>query len=205
MDALSTIFGSEARVRIMRLFLFNTEDIFDMDMVCKKSLVSRNTTKKEISNLEKSKFLKRKKFFKIVQKKKGKKIKDVKVKSQGFYLNEDFPYITALKQLLIKTQTLEGGEVIGKLSKAGKLKLVVVAGVFTQDKNSRADMLVVGDNVSKSTLNSIIKTMEAELGKELTYVHFETQDFQYRLSMYDKLIRDILDYPHQVLLDKISI
>jgi hypothetical protein len=47
--------------------------------------------------------------------------------------------------------------------------------------------------------------MEAERGKELVYAYLETQDFQYRLGMYDKLIRDILDYPHQVLLDKISI
>ena len=58
--------------------------------------------------------------------------------------------------------------------------------------------------MKKNTLSSVIKSIEAELGKELTYAYFETQDYQYRLSMYDKLIRDVLDYPHQVLLDKIS-
>jgi hypothetical protein len=205
MDALSTIFGSEARVKIMRLFLFNVEDVFDIDMVCRKSKVSYGTGKKEISTLEKIKFVKRKKFIKIVQKKKGKKIKDVRVKYQGYYLNEDFPYIVALKHLLIKTDTLEGGEIIKRLSKTGKLKLIVVAGVFTQDKNSRADILVVGNGINKSALNNVIRSIESELGKELTYVCFETEDFQYRLSMFDKLVRDILDYPHQVLLDKISL
>jgi hypothetical protein len=47
--------------------------------------------------------------------------------------------------------------------------------------------------------------MEAEIGKELVFASFETADFHYRLGMYDKLIRDILDYPHQKLLDKLNI
>jgi len=128
-----------------------------------------------------------------------------KLKIHGYDLNQDFAYVTALKQLLIKTKTLEGGEIVKRLGRAGKLKLVIVAGVFTQDKDSRVDIFVVGNNIKKNTLSNVIKSIEAELGKELIYAYFETQDYQYRLSMYDKLIRDVLDYPHQVLLDKITI
>lgn len=126
------------------------------------------------------------------------------MKSRGYRLNQDFPYIAALKQLLISTKTLGGGEIIKRLSKSGKLKLVVVAGIFTSDKNSRLDMLVVGDKLKKPILNSTIKSIEAEIGKELLYAYFETPDFLYRLEMYDKLIKDVLDYPHQVLLDRIN-
>ncbi|MFA5652302.1 MAG: hypothetical protein WC933_02975 [Candidatus Paceibacterota bacterium] len=205
MDMLGTIFGSEARVKIMRLFLFNPEEIFDLDMISDKSKVSHDTAKKEISILEKAKLIKNKSFRKLLKRKINRKIKEVKVSSKGFYLNQDFSYITALKQLLIKTKTLEGGEIVRRLSRAGKLKLVIVAGVFTQDKDSRVDMFVVGNNINKSSLSNVIKSIEAELGRELTYVFFETQDYQYRLGMYDKLVRDVLDYPHQVLLDKISI
>lgn len=205
MDILGTIFGSEARVRIMRLFLFNAESIFDISDVSDKSKVNKNLTRKELSLLEKSKLIKKKNFSKIVTKKKGKKFKDVRVKSTGYYLNQDFSYITPLRQLLIKTKTLEPGEIIKRLSRAGKLKLVIVAGVFIQSKDSRVDMFVVGNNLNKSILNNAIKSIEAELGKELNYVYFETPDFQYRLSMYDKLIKDVLDYPNQVLLDKLSL
>lgn len=205
MDILGTIFGSEARVKIMRLFLFNPESIFDIGDVSDKSKVNKNLARKELSLLEKSKLIKKKNFSKIVTKKKGKKFKDIRVKSTGYYLNQDFSYITPLKQLLIKTKTLEPGEIIKRLSRAGKLKLVIVAGVFIQSKDSRVDMFVVGNNLNKSVLNNAIKSIEAELGKELNYVYFETPDFQYRLSMYDKLIRDILDYPNQVLLDKLSV
>jgi hypothetical protein len=41
--------------------------------------------------------------------------------------------------------------------------------------------------------------MEAEIGGELSYAVFETKEFLYRLNMYDKLVRDILDYPHEVV------
>lgn len=205
MDTLSTIFGSEARVKIMRLFLFNPEEVFDFDMISEKSKVSRDTAKKEIAVFEKAKLIKKKFFSRNISKKIGKKIKDVKIKSSGFYLNQDFSYITALKQLLIKTKTLEGGEIVKRLSKSGRLKMVIVAGVFTQDKDSRVDIFIVGDNINKSSLSNIIHSLEAELGRELTYACFETQDFQYRVGMYDKLIRDVMDYPHQVLLDKISV
>jgi len=205
MDVLSTIFGSEARVKIMRLFLFNPEEIFDAGMISDKSKVNKDIVKKEVIILEKAKLIKKRDFSKTIEKKKGKRVTNSKVRTHGYYLNQDFSYITALKQLLIKTKTLEGGEIIRRLSKAGKLKLVIVSGVFTQDKDSRVDMFVVGNNISKSALNNAIKSIEAELGKELMYVCFETEDFKYRLGMYDKLIRDVLDYPHQVLLDKISL
>ena len=204
MDTLSTIFGSEARVRIMRLFLFNSEIIFDIEMISNKSKVSKNVAKKEVIILEKAKLIQKKSFFRIIQKKKGKKVVNKKLKIHGYDLNQDFAYVTALKQLLIKTKTLEGGEIVKRLGRAGKLKLVIVAGVFTQDKDSRVDIFVVGNNIKKNTLSNVIKSIEAELGKELIYAYFETQDYQYRLGMYDKLIRDVLDYPHQVLLDKIS-
>ncbi|MDD4803572.1 MAG: hypothetical protein PHN69_00105 [Candidatus Pacebacteria bacterium] len=204
MDVLNILFGSEARVRIMRLFLFNPEVVFDFVMVCEKSKVDVKTVKKEFSVLEKAELIKGKDFSKIIQKNVRGKINDVKVKTHGYFLNQNFPYLLSLRQLLISTKTFEGVEIVKRLSRVGKLKLVLVSGVFTHDKDSRVDMLVVGNNLNKTTLSKVVKTIEAELGKELVYAFFETQDFEYRTRMYDKLIRDIMDYPHQILLNKIS-
>ena len=72
-------------------------------------------------------------------------------------------------------------------------------------RKAGVDMLIVGDGLKKGAISRIVKTMEAEIGKELVFASFETADFHYRLGMYDKLIRDILDYPHQKLLDKLNI
>ena len=62
-------------------------------------------------------------------------------------------------------------------------------------------MLIVGDRLKKNILAQIIKGLEAEIGKELDYVVLDTEEFKYRLDMYDKLVCDILDLPHMKLLD----
>ena len=47
----------------------------------------------------------------------------------------------------------------------------------------------------------MIRVLESEVGKELTYAIFETPEFLYRANMYDKLVRDIIDLPHIKALD----
>ena len=47
--------------------------------------------------------------------------------------------------------------------------------------------------------------MEAEIGKELRYAAFEAPEFEYRVKMYDKLIRDIFDFPHKTILNKLGL
>ena len=203
MEILGKLFGSEARVKILRLFIFNPEAILDIDMVSEKSKVNKKIAKKECDIFEKIHLIKAVSFFKTVKRKKRGKTVEVKMRVRGYQINQSFSYLNALRQLLVSTKSLEGNEVLKMLGKAGRLKLVIVAGVFTQNPDSRLDILVVGDNLKKQILNNIIKSIEAELGRELMYAYFETPDFNYRLRMYDKLVKDVLDYPHQVLLDKI--
>ncbi len=204
MEILSKLFGSTARVKIMRLFLFNPADAFDMDMVAEKSHVDAKTAKRECALLAQAGMIRPKAFFKLTTRMvRGKRV-EKRLKAKGYELNGHFSYVAGLKHLLISTKTLEAGEILNRLSKTGKLKLVIIAGIFTREKDSRLDILIVGDNLKKSALASVIKSIEAELGKELLYAYFETKDFQYRLSMYDKLVKDVLDYPHEVLLDRMS-
>ena len=107
--------------------------------------------------------------------------------------------------MLIDISPLRDSEIVKRLARVGKLKLVIVSGLFIQNWDSRIDLLVVGDNLRKGTLENTIKILESEIGREIRYAAFETSDFKYRLAVYDKLIRDILDYAHEKLLDKLDI
>ena len=80
------------------------------------------------------------------------------------------------------------------------MKLVVTSGIFIKNHDSRVDLLIVGDKMKRGKIEEGIKRIEAEIGMELVYAVFETKEFLYRLNMYDKLVRDILDYPHEVVL-----
>jgi hypothetical protein len=124
---------------------------------------------------------------------------------KGFMLQETFPYLSGLRTFLLTIDPLTPKEITRKLTRLGSIKLILIAGLFIQEfEESRVDLLVVGDNVKKSSLENTIKTIEADIGKEVRYAYFTTDDFRYRLSMCDKLTRDILDYPHKMVLNKLG-
>lgn len=205
MDILGKLFGSEAKVRIMRLFLFNPEVPFGNGDIAERTKTTLATVRHEIVLLRKMRLIKRRSFQKRVVKKSGVRRIFGRKKVWGWVLNSFFPYLAELQRLLIDTTLLKGDELVRRLQSSGRLKLVITAGIFIQDQDSRVDVLLVGEHLKRGTLASVMRSLEAEIGKELRYAAFETGEFNYRLGMYDKLIRDIFDYPHKTLLDKLGI
>ena len=192
MEILSKLFGSEAKVKIMRLFLFNPDHAFGMSEVSDRVKVSINQVRKEVNLLEKAGLVKTRLLNHTSQKK-------------GYILDSHFSYLVPLQNFLINSEPLQPREIAGRITKLGSIKLILVAGVFIQELESRVDMLIVGDHVKKAALDNVIKVLESEIGKELRYAYFTNDDFQYRLSMCDKLTRDILDYPHKKILNKLGV
>lgn len=54
-----------------------------------------------------------------------------------------------------------------RFTNAGKIKLFIVAGVFTQNWDSRVNLLLVGEDLNISKIENVIKIIESEIGKEL--------------------------------------
>lgn len=205
MEILGKLFGSPEKVKLMRLFLFNPDQAFDLEDAVLKTKSGAREVRREISGLEKVKLIRKRIFFKDVKKESGKKSEIVKKKTSGWILDRDFHYLAELQGLLINAQLIKHGEILKRLSSVGKLKALIVSGVFIQDLDSRVDLLIVGDNLKKFALETAVKTIESEIGREINYTAFETPDFLYRLGVCDKLIRDILDYRHEKVLDRIGI
>lgn len=185
MQSVSHIFGGEAKVKIMRLFIFNPSLIFTSTEVADRAKEKPGTARREIGILAKAGLIRR--------------------RARGFTLDPSYPYLPAIENFLIDAAPITEKEIIKKLSRAGNMKLILISGLFLHNRDSRVDILVVGDHLSQAKLLSIMSSIEAELGKELRYAAFETSDFQYRLSIYDKLIRDILEYQHEKILNKLGI
>ncbi|MCI5108613.1 MAG: DeoR family transcriptional regulator [Candidatus Pacebacteria bacterium] len=186
MDILERIFGSSSKVKIMRLFLFNEDEVFNLKQVSTRTKVQKDTARKDLNRLEKIGLIKR---------------RSVK-KRPAWILNTKFIYIKPLREFLVEMGPLKHSDVVGRLKNAGQVKLVILSGVFIHDPESRVDLLVVGDKLDKRSTEGAIRGMEAEIGKELKYALFDADEFEYRLGMYDKLLRDILDYPHQKVVNK---
>ena len=198
MESLSKIFGGEERVRIMRMFLFNSDSIFGVDDISNRTGVSGRTVLKELEVLEKSGMLRRKPFPKIAKDSLGKRRL-----GNDWITEKNFPYFKPLENLLIQQSLIGEDEIIKRLSRVAKLKLLVIAGIFIQDQESRVDLLLVGDNFRRASLDRIIKSFEAEIGREVRFTVFDTGEFNYRMGMYEKFLRDIFKYLHKLILDKL--
>lgn len=197
MELLGTLLGGIDRVKLLRLFLANPGAAFTEDEIILRSQVKALVAKKELKILEKIKFVKHRSFWTGD--------KNNRRRATGWQLNQAFPLLQSVKHLLFNTEPFTHAEILELFKGSGRIKLIVVSGVFTKTEDARADLLVVGDLLRKKQIENVIKRMEAEIGHELTYGVFETEEFKYRLGMYDKLIRDILDYPHEVIVDKIGL
>lgn len=200
MQILEKLFGSMARVKIMKLFLFNPDEDLDLPEIAKKTKLTKQQAKKELTNLDNAGLIRKRSFFKEVKLKTGYKKKRI----NGYVLNKNFVYLNHLKSLLINTEPFKHADVGKRMQKIGKLKLLAVSGIFIQNDDSRIDMLIVADDVKDRSLKNLISTLESEVGKELRYAVLGSQDFKYRLGIHDRLVRDVFDYPHQVVIDKLG-
>lgn len=205
MDTLTALFGSSVKVKLLRLFLFNETTPFTIKEVVERSKCHAPGVRKELAILLKADIIKRRHVSKDVGVLRRGKTVVKKISGQGYVLNEKFPYLDPLKNLLTVTSLHADESLAKRFTNAGRIKLFLASGVFIQNWDSRVDLLIVGDELNLTKIESVIKLIESEIGKEIAYSAFETQDFEYRYGIHDRLVRDILDYPHVTLLDRLGI
>jgi hypothetical protein len=205
MDILEKLFGTAAKVKIMRLFLFNSEYVFSQDEIINRGKMLIKEVKGELPDLVKIGLIRKKSFIRDITIVKKKKTLTKRIKGIGYVLDSKFPYLNALKTLLISVSLHSHDDIAKRFSKVGKIKALIVAGVFIQDWESRVDLVIVGDELDEEKIHSIVKILESELGKEISYTALDTADFEYRVGVYDKLVRDILDFPHVKIIDRLSL
>ena len=70
------------------------------------------------------------------------------------------------------------------------------------DATRPADLIVALDTLNERRLEAAVRGLEPIFGREIRYAAFSTPEFRYRLTVQDRLIRDTLDFPHLVLLDR---
>ena len=186
-DSLERLFGSATRVKLLRLFLFNPRQSFSISDVVSRARVPVQNAHKEIELFLRVGLVRRSK----------------RGHTRRFVLRDDFKYLSTLQALLLNAPA-RGEDILRRLRTAGGIKFVALSGIFVGDWDRTLDLLVVGDRVSERKLKSQIRRLESELGKELRYAFLSSKDFIYRLNMNDKLLRDVLDYTHRIVLDRIN-
>ena len=81
------------------------------------------------------------------------------------------------------------------------------AGVGLQFHQQRtiADLLIVGDDIEPRRLRNFLKSLEVEVGKEIKFAVMDKDEFKYRLAMFDRFVRVLMEAPHEKLINRLGI
>lgn len=204
MELLSRLLGGTERVKIMRFFLHHDEMILSLHEISEKTKSKSVLVRKELTALCTIGFIEKKRAKMVITTGSGKKVSSKVKEVNGYKLNQSFAHNQALKDLLFDFQLLDKRELASRFKIIGRIKLFLVAGVFVGGKKSRVDILIVGEAVKRQKAEKVLEGLSAEIGREVVYSIMDVEEYAYRIKMYDKFVRDILEMPHEIVIDKLK-
>jgi hypothetical protein len=186
-ELFTQLFDSRVKARLIKFFMLNDKREYSQLEVVEKNKMSSLQISKELNRFEKMKLI-------FVRTKKGKRF---------FQTNTAFIFYPELKNLVVKSNTMPECRSLSQIKNLGKVKLALTSGVFLNYPKGRADLLLVGDEVSRAKLKHLLENLEAEVGKEINYSFMSSDEFKYRTDMLDKFIMEFLESPYEEIICKV--
>lgn len=184
---LDQLFGSKTRVRLLHIFLHNTEKKFFVRELTRKLKQPINSIRTELENLESLGLLR-------AEKENNKKY---------FCIDPSFPLYPELKNLMLKSYLLVNKQFVRKLKSIGQISYLTLTGFFTGVKDVRTDVLIVG-KINRKKLSLLIKDMQNEFAHAIRFTVMSKREYMYRNDLTDKFLYDILEHRRIVLIDNIK-
>ena len=204
MELLTRLLGGAERVKIMRFFLHHEDAHVSLHEIADKTKSKNALARKEVTALCSIGFLEKKRTRTVITSGTGKKSSSKVKEVIGFKLNPEFPHNQALKDLLFDFQLLDKRELANRFKPIGRIKVFIVSGVFLGLERTRIDILIVGEAIKRPKAEKIFEVLSAELGRDVIYSIMDVEEYEYRFKMYDKFVRDIIDGPHESVIDKLK-
>ena len=202
MEYLSKLFGTPARVKLLRLFLFNPDEVYDRDAVIKMARITPDTASKELTALTRAEVVVRKNFYKEVVHPGNKTPK--KRKTIGWTLNVKYAHLSALTIFMRESLTVSNKEIAKRFRGGGTIKLLILSGFLVGKPEGELDVLIVGERLKEELIENAIRSLEAECGQEINYMMLSIEDYMYRRRVRDKMLRNIMDFEHVEVINKLS-
>lgn len=177
---LKALFSSNARVKLLRVFLLNPDEEFFIRELTRKLNEQINSVRRELDNLKKIGLLKSR----------------VRNRKKFYYVNKEFLIYSELRDIFIKASSTD--EQMGRaIAKMGDVDLLLLSGIFVQQPSS-VDLLLVGE-VDKKKLQKYLD--ESTKGKkDIKFTIISKKDFLYRLECNDKFVKEILSGEKNIIL-----
>lgn len=173
---LTNLFSSQARVSILKLFLFNPKNSYYQRQIATLTQQPIQGVQREVAKLSRLGLIER-----TVQ---GNRI--------YYQVNPQCPIYPELKRLFFKTVGI--AEVLREhLKTKNTIQVAFIYGSYAQDKenvSSDIDLMVIG-SISGKELSGLLVPSKKELSREINYAVFPQAEFKKKLEAKDHFLTSV--------------
>lgn len=177
---LRVLFGSEARVKVLALFMLNPASEYYLREISQRTGLPVRAVERTAKALLEIGLL----------------CREPRGNNVYFSVNRKFPILPELKAIFLKTVGL-GDRLRGALSEQTDIKVAFIYGSVAkneEDLESDIDLFVVG-TVAPHTLTPILSQLEGELGREINATVFNEKELGERVRQNDHFVSSVLAEP----------
>ncbi len=180
-------FGSKYRFAVLVVFFNGNNRSFLASDIVKLSKLTNAAVKSELQHLQDFGLL-----ISSLDKKRGK---------YYYSLNKNFLLYSEVHDLVLKMQASLIEDLLKKIGILKSISLLILTDKFLNLAGDSVDLLIVG-KLDKKKILKFITRLEKEFNRNIEYTVFSHMDFEYRYSIADKFLHDILIRPKLVLINK---
>lgn len=203
---IDALFGSKTRVKLLHLFLNNTDKSFYVREITRIVDEQINSVRRELSNMLSIGII----------------TSDTSDNKLYYGVNQGYEHLGALRAIFsdekfisdkgqqslakVRSSVVGMAELSDGLSWKSILKelpgirIAIASGSLVHGSKTGVDLLIVADTVS-TRLKKSIALVEKKQGKNLNYSIMPYDEFYYRFSIHDRFITEILSSVHVVVVD----
>jgi hypothetical protein len=183
---IARLLGNPLRVRILKFFVFQGDDRFTSVRVASTMGGGRRRAEKEMRTLVRLGVLTARRHE----------------KEMTYTLNRAYPMLSILQSFIESATLPSDQELIGAFQGVRGLSLVVAAGILANESRGSVDFLVVTHRPRDPKVVAAVRRAERLTALPLRYAVLTPREYSERLTTRDRLLRDILEFNHRVLLGR---
>ncbi len=183
---VARLLNSPARLKLLKFFVLQSQSRATATIAATVVGVSKEVAKNEINALFRAKVL--------ISKRQG--------RETSFSVNTAHPLFETLAQFLSVATLPANIEIAKVFSKVRGLVLLVATGVLALEDKSAIDILLITKKPNDSHIAPAVRQLEHLVALPIRYTVLEPTEYHERLEAYDRLLRDVFEYSHRIVLDR---
>lgn len=183
---LSKLLSSPARLRIIKFFSFQPNNRYTAEEAGKALGMAKAAAEREMKALAVKGLLARKRHGKHTY----------------YTYAVTHKQADALKRFLEETTVPDNRTIASAFRGLSGITLVIAGGVLAQDVRSPVDLLIIARRPKNPLIVRAVRKVETGVALPLRYAILDAGEFKGRLEANDRLLRDVFDFTHRVIVGR---